>query len=296
MAYYLGIDIGGTKTAIGLFDENLNLLVETAFATEASLGYESLLDRILKASQTLASGREIISCGVACPGPLDIPSGKIVAAPTLRFYNKPLRNDLSSMLAIPVYLENDANSAALYESQLGWGRGLGTVVYITVSTGVGCGIVVNGRILDGGASSAGELGHLVIERNGGIPCSCGGSGCLEAYVAGPAIAKRASEKYGKAIDPKEVFRLAAKGDITARLVVDEVADYLGYAVAAVYQIIDPDIVVFGGSVMKDYEVIENALLNAVKRYSQNIPGRKIRIEVTQSPNPALMGAVCLCRQ
>lgn len=196
------------------------------------------------------------------------------------FADEPLTAMLEEALGLPVALENDTNAAALCESVFGQGRGGELVAYITISTGVGCGLVHGRRIVDGGAFAAGELGHFKVIRDG-RPCSCGGRGCLEAYASGTAVARIASERYGRSMDAKEVYALARRGDPPASVVVREAAELLGYAVAAVYQLFDPDIVVLGGSVTRDFDVFSDVLLASAEAYIQPIPGRKVRLAVSE---------------
>ncbi|MCQ2449353.1 MAG: ROK family protein, partial [Clostridia bacterium] len=180
MKYYLGIDIGGTKTAVGVFDPDCTLIAETAFPTNPQSGCADLVHRIgvtyrkLLQENGLAE-EQVTAAGVACPGPLDLASGMIVHIPTMGFRNEPIRQMLQTELEKPIHLENDANCAALAEAVKGAGKNGNSVVYITVSTGVGCGIVLNGKILDGAAFCAGEIGHLVVEPDG-RPCPCGKNG------------------------------------------------------------------------------------------------------------------------
>ena len=289
MGYYIGIDIGGTKTAVALYDGNFNRVGGVEIPSAPEKGCRDLTVRVGEAA------REILGCasaaadaggavkvdaiGVASPGPLDLKSGRIVYIPTMGFRDEPLVKMLEYELGMPVALENDTNAAALCESMLGQGKGAETVVYITVSTGIGCGIVHKREIVDGAGFSAGELGHFKVER-GGRPCPCGGRGCLEAYSSGTSVARIASELYRKELNAKETYALARSGDLVARGIVDEAAGYLGYAIAAVYQILDPDIVILGGGVANDYDVFSGALLDAVNQYTQYIPGREIKIRAS----------------
>lgn len=284
-AYYFGVDIGGTKTAAGIFDQDFHAVRTITVPTRPEEGCRSLVNRIgdmyrsLLAENGMSSG-DICAAGAACPGPLDLKSGRIVQIPTMDFHDEPLRQYLEEALGIPVALENDTNAAALCESVLGQGRGCETVAYITISTGVGCGLTHCGQILDGRYFAAGELGHLKVEPDG-IECPCGGRGCLEAYASGSSIAVIASQRAGKEMDAKAVFARAKDGHEPEATVVREAANYLGYGIAALYQILDPDIVILGGSVTRDYEVFRADLEAAVRRYAQPVEGRHYRIVVSQ---------------
>ena len=169
-------------------------------------------------------------------------------------------------------------------------------MYITVSTGVGCGIAVDGRIVDGGRFAAGELGHMKTAR-GGRTCSCGGRGCLEAYASGTALAAIATQRTGREMDAKAVCAAARRGEEPCGAIVRRAADHLGLAIGAVYQLLDPDIVILGGSVMKDFDVWEPLLHKALHRYMQPIPGRVPRLEVSDfGGEQVVMGAACLAKE
>lgn len=282
--YYAGVDIGGTKTAVGLFDERLEPLQIVTMPTQSSDGCKRLVERIGAAWRELLAAQgvtpeEVTAAGVASPGPLDLKAGRIVYIPTMGFRDEPLADLLQQELSLPVYLQNDTNAAALCESKVGGGSGCHTVVYVTVSTGIGCGIVVDGVIQDGHCDAAGELGHLCTQRNG-RPCACGGKGCLEQYASGTSIAAIASERLGEPVDARTVFERARSGGTVERQVVQEAADHLGYALAAVYQILDPDVVVLGGSVTRDYDLLEQPLKAALTQYWQAIPGREPCLRVS----------------
>lgn len=299
--YYAGIDIGGTKTTVGLFNRDFSVIKTITLPSEPKQGCVSLVSRIGEAYERLLKSchisREEVACaGVASPGPLNLQKGTIVYIPTMGFRNEPIVDYLSNQLKLPVYLENDTNAAALCESVFGQGKNHSIVVYITISTGVGCGIAIDEKILDGGAFAAGELGHFKVERNGAL-CPCGGCGCLELYASGTAIAAIASRRSGETVDAKEVFSRARQRQQPFYDVVKEAADYLGYAIAAVYQMIDPDIVVLGGSVTKDYVVFSEQLEQALKKYVQSIPERVCRVTVSQyNGEQVLLGAAYYAAQ
>lgn len=285
MEYCLGMDIGGTKTAVVLYDRGFRRVGRTEMSTEPERGCRELVGRMAAAAFALLKEKDadmssVSAAGVACPGPLDLRQGRIVYIPTMGFAGEPLAAMLEEALGLPVALENDTNAAALCESIFGKGRGRELVAYITVSTGVGCGIVHDRRIVDGAAFAAGELGHFKVVRNG-RSCSCGGQGCLEAYASGTAVARIASERYGRTMDAKAVYALARQGDEPACAVVREAAEHLGYAVAAVYQLLDPDIVVLGGSVTRDYDVFGELLLASAASFIQPVPGRAVRLAVSE---------------
>lgn len=301
MKYCLGLDIGGTKTVVALADSKGVPIVKESFATEPRLGAESLVERIKNAYERLCqeiniTKEQVTLAGVACPGPLDIKRGVIVHIATMGFRNVPIKAMLERALCIPVYLENDANCAALAESVIGAGKGLDPLVYATVSTGIGSGIIVDGKILSGAYSSAGELGHITVEPQG-RECPCGKKGCLELYSSGTAIAKDGTALRGVPTETKEVFELARNGESRMRGIIDKAADKLALALSSVYHLIDPEIIVLGGSVTKDYSDFAEKLESSLREYTQPVEGRKINIKISDfQGEQVLLGALIYALQ
>ncbi len=301
MNYCLGVDIGGTKTAIAIADANCVPIVKTNFPTNPQFGAENLVERINACFTDLCnekgiSREQVTFCGVACPGPLNVKQGKIVHIATMGFKDVPIRLMLENALGIKVYLENDANCAALAEYSMGVASGADPLVYITVSTGVGCGIISEGRILSGALSSAGEIGHLTVNPNG-KECPCGKKGCLEMYSSGTAIATAATDLRGTVTDTKTVFSLAREGDQKMKKIIDDAADKLGLAMSSVYHIIDPQVIVLGGSVTKDYVDIAAPLNSALKKYTQPIKDREFNIKISDfDGEQVLIGALLYAKQ
>lgn len=268
-ACVLGIDIGGTKTAVGLADARGELLARERRATGEMgdgepllLGIEAMIDAVLA-----AAGRErgaIDRVGVALPGAVDRARGALLAAQTLRgLEGISLTDWYGSRLGVPVTVENDAGAAALGEYTRGAGQGARVMLYFTVSTGIGGGVVADGRLWRGSAGHAGEFGHQVAVPEGGAPCSCGGRGCLESVASGPAIARRAREAVARglgdaigALAGGDVERITAEtvaaaaweGDAAARALWEETGLYLGIGVANAIVLYDADRVVLGGGV------------------------------------------------
>lgn len=284
MLYCLGVDIGGTKTVVALADMECSIIESTTFKTESYLGAESLVERIKNAYIELLDKlnikrEQVAFCSVASPGPLDVKTGVIIHISTMGFKNVPIKEMLEEAVNLPVYIENDANCAAIAESKLGVAKGLDPLVYVTISTGIGSGIVINGKILSGYLSSAGELGHLTVEENG-RDCPCGKKGCLEIYSSGTAIADDASALLGKTVTTKEVFDLAKSGDEAMQKIIDNAAEKLGLGLSAIYHIIDPEVIVLGGSVTKGYDSFKDTLKSALLKYTQPVEGRNYNIKIS----------------
>jgi len=301
MNYLLGIDIGGTKTTVALANKIDAPFAKQTFKTCPENGAKNLVERIKNVFESLCldnkiEKEQVTLAGVACPGPLDVKNGKIIHIATMGFRDVPIKSMLENALEMPIFLENDANCAALAESVIGVGKGLDPLVYVTVSTGVGSGIVVNGKILSGAFSSAGEIGHLTVEPDGAI-CPCGKKGCLERYSSGTAIAELASAINNKEITAKQVFDLARKGDTAMIKIIEEAADKLGLALSNVYHLIDPQVIVLGGSVINDFDFFEKTLNDALSRYTQPIKERNFNIKISQfQGEQVLLGALIYAKK
>ncbi|MEW6048842.1 MAG: ROK family protein, partial [Bacillota bacterium] len=197
-AFVAGVDLGGTKIAAGLVDEGGRVLHRVELLTRPEEGPAAVMDRMIGSVREVcrAAGvrpEELQAVSVACPGPLDPVRGVVTEAPNLHWRNVNVTAPMREALGAPVYLENDANAAALGEWWAGAGRGTRSFIYVTVSTGIGGGIVIEGRIYGGAHWAAGEIGHTVAVVENGPLCGCGRRGCLEAMASGTAIARRAAE-------------------------------------------------------------------------------------------------------
>ena len=262
----MALDIGGTKIAAAVFDSSFNLVGHARTPTHAHEGPDAVFARItdLLDSLIIKHGMSVhaLGCiGVGCGGPLDSETGIIYSPPNLPGWDAfPLKGELESHFGFPAFVENDGNAAAMGEHRFGAGRGRQNVFYITASTGIGCGMILDGRIYRGRDYSAGEFGHLVMARNG-PRCNCGGRACLEALASGTAIAKRANRAVGRSPDSllarirketcrpltaKDVAGAARKGDALAQRIFREAAEYLGLGITSAIHLMNPDIVIIGG--------------------------------------------------
>jgi len=265
--YIVGVDLGGTQIRACLADMEGNILRQTRQATLASEGLQPVLQRIKASTYEVlpeAKSQAVLGIGIVAPGPLDPRTGVIIAAPNLPGWNNvPLRDIMVDEFKLPVYVGNDANLAGLAEYRFGAGRGYSNVIYLTISTGIGGGFIVDGRLLLGTHGFAGEPGHMTVEPSG-PRCACGNVGCLEVMASGPAIARHAMEliREGKTSMLSEV--LQDNGDLTAEMVgqaahqgdkvalqaIERAAYYLGIGVLNLIHIFDPGIVILGGGVSK----------------------------------------------
>jgi glucokinase len=268
--FALGIDIGGTNLVAGsVAEDGSALLALETEPTHAEAGQSDVLDRLIRLAQrTIERTRrevkraEIIGVGVGAPGPLDTKSGIVLLTPNLGWVNLPLRQIIHERLGLPAALDNDANCAVLGEWWMGAARGTRNAIGITIGTGIGGGIISDGKLYHGASDCAGEIGHTTIDTDG-RRCKCGNYGCLEAYASGPNIALRAVEEikagavsrladYVKGdlrqITAQTVYQAANEGDDLALEVVNDTAKFLGTGLANLLNIFNPEVVVVCGGV------------------------------------------------
>jgi len=264
--YVVGVDLGGTKILTALADAGGNILARVRVPTPDAGGVTAVLDRLAETVREVSRGLSPAALGVGCPGPLDHVTGTVYQAPNLGWRDVPLAFLLKERLGVPVFVENDANLAALGEYTRGAGRGVGHLVYVTVSTGIGAGLILDGRIYQGEGGGAGEIGHMTLEPDG-PPCRCGRRGCLEALASGTAIARRARELGlgNEDVTAAAVSRLAQEGDAVGMDILREAAAYLGWGLANVVTLLAPRRVVLGGGVTAAPGFVENVRAETARR-------------------------------
>ena len=255
------VDVGATKTLVAVVPATANGGVREPVARwrVRRLATDRDPDRhvgaVAAAIGDLAAGEHVRAVGVAAPGPLDPVRGVILHSPNLGWRDHPFGPTLAVLAGAPVTLEDDANAGALGEALLGAGAGRDPVVYLTLSTGVGAGVVVGGRIVRGAHQAAGEVGHLTVDP-AGPRCGCGGRGHVEAFVGGAGLARRAADTWpsgtladGSAAPPDAaaILRLARAGDPNATRLANDAAEALARAIAALSAVLDPGAIVVGGS-------------------------------------------------
>jgi glucokinase len=308
--YYLGIDIGGTKTAISLADNSCKIINSSFIQNVNSDDFSLVQEGIFKAVDELLeknniSSEDLSSLGISCPGPLDLKNGVVVYVATTGWRNYPIVDKFRKKYNIPVLLENDCNCAAFAELSNGAGRGYKSIVYITVSTGVGCGICVNGALYSGEFGNAGELGHICVEPNG-KECACGSRGCLQLYASGISMATivmdRAKNEYsllsGKAnITACDIETAVRKKDKIAVEVWNDAMDKLGIAASIIYLLINPGVIVFGGGVSNAWDLMESKILSSMKQHIYGDLHYAIRIRrAALGKVTGTTGAILLAKQ
>jgi glucokinase len=263
----LGVDIGGTKIAAGLVDQEGKIFRQIRHPMVANRGAEAGLEAVFGAIDAISSPRSdgFAAIGICAPGPLDPKTGVVLNPPNLPCWrNFPLAQKVADKYGQPVKVDNDANAAALAETRWGAARGYHYVFYATLGTGIGTGIVLDGRIYHGNTGSAGEGGHVSIDYRGPV-CNCGKRGCIEILAAGPAIGKRARAKveaeparaakileFAKgnvsSVASEHVAQAYAAGDALAREILEETVGLLVPWLGNIVDLLDPDILVMGGGV------------------------------------------------
>jgi glucokinase len=311
----IGVDLGGTRVRAVLASGTGQILARAEMPTEAEKGLDHVLaniKRTINKVKDLADFSNLVGLAVGAPGPLNPFTGVVFSPPNLPGWsNVPLTAILEKATRLPVYLGNDANLAALGEYTFGAGKDYRYLVYITVSTGVGGGVIEDGRILMGARGAAGELGHMSIDYNG-PRCNCGNIGCLEILTAGPSLRRRAIEmlQAGHAskltnmaggdlqnITPELISEAAHQGDETAKKLIADTAFYLGVGVTNILHLYNPEIVVIGGGVSQIGEMIFEPLRQVVKERAMPAFWEDVPIVPTHlGGDIGLYGAIALVLQ
>ena len=288
-----GIDIGGTKIAIAMETLGGEKIAERRLPTQVETGAYAIIETVFRTiTEMLEENRvELVSVGIGCPSPLDLEKGAVMSPSNLRDWdNFPIVKLFHERFHVPVLLDNDANTAALGEYIYGAGRGYKNIVYITVSTGIGGGIVIDGEIYHGVAASAGELGHSIVQPDG-IRCNCGSIGCLETICSGIHIARRAKERLAGGepslmrsmsagidqLTAKTVVEAARSRDALAVEIWDETCRFLAIGIGNVITLLAPEAVIVGGGVAVAGDLLFAPLRLLLPQYVSMMPAEKINI-------------------
>lgn len=283
--YTIGIDLGGTNIVAAVVDENFKIIGRAARPTNLPQTAEQIADAMAAVSREAVENSgvdfaKIEAVGVGAPGAINSETGVIFYSCNLEFYNVPMGEMLCQRLGLPVFLENDANAAALGEFVAGAGKGVNDMIAITLGTGVGGGIILDNKIYTGFNHAAGELGHVVIEK-GGRHCNCGRDGCLEAYASATGLIQTAREEMEKdkeskmweiagsldKVNGKTAFDGALVGDKAALKVVDMYISHLATGVANFVNIFQPEVICIGGGISGQGETLLKPLREQVLKES-----------------------------
>lgn len=303
--FYLGVDVGGTNIKVGVVDDAGHPLSKTSLPTEPKRGPEAGLETMAAAGQqALAqaglSWGNIRGVGLATPGTMDIPAGLLLEPPNLGplWYNYPIRDRLAERLGIQTVLQNDANAAAYGEFWGGRAREARSLVFWTLGTGIGCGIIIEDMILEGAHSHGAECGHIIVEMTNGRLCGTGQYGTLEAYAGARALIARCEEalaagrgssideriRAGAELTPKLIADCAEQGDPLCDELILQTARYLGVGTTTLMHTIDPEMVLLGGAMTfgRDDRPLGRRFIqelrDEVKRRAFPIPAARTKIE------------------
>lgn len=244
----VGIDLGGTKIMAGVLSDGVIQAKVTVPTPEE--GGQAVVEAMAQAASAAmeAAGAEVKAIGLGTPGPLDYKQGLIKFAPNITgFTNFPIQPLLEQATGLKVYMENDANAAALAEHKLGAAKGAGSTLFMTVSTGVGGGFVWGNKVLRGANGQGAEIGHITMQPGGPL-CGCGLDGCLEALATGPAMERMALASFKREMGTRELFALFQQGDPRASRIVLQAGGWVGIALASLVKCYDPEVIVLGGGV------------------------------------------------
>ncbi len=317
---FVGVDLGGTNIVVGaMSDDGSQQFGMHSEPTRSAEGADRVMERMagMVENAIRTTMREtgvprdaFKGVGIGAPGPLDREKGIVKVAPNLKWYDVPLRDRMSELTGLPAAIDNDANCATYGEWWIGAARGGRNVVGLTIGTGIGGGLILDGKLYHGSSDMAGELGHITIDQNG-RRCGCGNYGCLEAYASGPAIADRAREALdadggsillelvdhdASRITAQTVYDASSRGDLVARDVVRDTARFLGTGVANLLNIFNPDVVVIAGGVTQAGEALFEPLNAEVRRRAFRPAVDACRIVPGQLPgNAGVVGAVAAFR-
>lgn len=313
MNLYIGVDLGGTNLRAAIADTDTGQIFnQRTYPTMAAEGQEAVIQRIVQLITELTQACSAPDCtikgvGIGVPGTPDIDTGVIQILPNLpgKWLNVPLRAIIEQQVKLPVALINDVRAITLGEWIFGAGRGADTVVCLAIGTGIGGGVVVNGQLHLGIGGTAGEFGHHIVEVDG-LPCGCGGKGCLELYASGPAIAARGvkevmhghTTRIGELVNhdlnrikAEIIVQAAMEGDQIAKGILQRAGMYLGIAVGNILGVISPQRVIFGGGVSRAGDLLLTPIVQTVNERVHVIPVRKVEFVLAElGINGGLVGA------
>ncbi len=276
---YIGIDLGGTNIAVGIVDESGKIIAKDSAPTIAERGYKEIVKNMAELTKKIIadnnlSESDIKGVGIGCPGTVDSKEGVVIFSNNIRMENVPLVEEFKQYFDANVSIMNDADAAAFGEYMIN-GNGADSFIFITLGTGVGGGVVINGKVYNGFNCAGGELGHITLVHDG-IPCNCGNIGCWEAYASVTALIKQTdeamkrnpqslmhkiAEKEGK-ISGRTAFDAAKAGDRAGTKVVEKYLEYVGSGLVSIVNIFQPEKLVIGGGISKEGDY----LLNPIKEY------------------------------
>lgn len=297
--YIIGIDLGGTNLKVALFDGRFKFRAKEFLSTGDFSRPENLISGITSAVFKIIQDNklkktDIRGIGLGLPGPIDVEKGMVHFFPNIPgWMNVPLRRILEKKIGLPVFIDNDANLMCLAEYKLGSARGARNAVCLTLGTGVGGGLIIEGKLFRGSSFAAGEIGHMPINEKGPA-CGCGGQACLESYIGNRRIAGIVRKIFHKDIPLEEVSLLAGKNNKQAVMVWEEVGSKLGNCLVGIVNLLNPDCIVIGGGVANAGSVLFNKIEETIISRAMVVQAKKVKILKAKLGNDAgMLGAALL---
>ncbi|MCZ6490211.1 MAG: ROK family protein [Acidobacteria bacterium] len=294
--FSVGADLGGTNLRIAAVDESGKIFEKISLATRAQQGRDTVVRELCRAIRELTQKQEgagsFAGIGVGIPGIIYLKTGTVRQSPNLPGWeNYPVQDEIESLLGVRVFLENDANVAALGEKWIGLGRDVNSLCMLTLGTGVGGGVVLNGKIWHGFLGMAGELGHIVVAENG-VACSCGGHGCLETEASATAIVRKGEEAVAAGRSPalaearskaakltaRMIYETAKAGDAASKAIFESVGRYLGIGIAGLTNALNLPLYVIGGGAAASWDLFAPAMMEEARKRSFIFREGSTRIE------------------
>lgn len=300
--FIIGIDLGGTNLKIALLDLKYNIVYKNVLSTKGFVKKESLILAIINSINGIIRNsnlnrKNILGVGLGLPGPIDIRRGLVHFFPNIPGWKEvSLKSILNKKLRLPIFLDNDANLMCLAEYKLGAGKIFKNVVCLTLGTGVGAGIIINGNLYRGSSSLAGEIGHMPINEKG-PHCTCGGFACLETYIGNNRIIKEARRLFKRNISLEELSFLAKKQNNKAKAFWSKVAEHLGIALAGVVNLLNPDCIVIGGGVAGAGSILFDKVRETITKRAMSVQAKHVKLFKARLGNDAgVIGAAILVKE
>jgi len=300
--FIIGIDLGGTNLKVALLDLNCKIKDKEVLSTRSFLEKDDLILGILHAVNRFIkynnlSKAEILGVGLGLPGPVDAKAGIVHFFPNIPgWIEVPLRDILRKSLGLAVFLDNDAKLMALAEYKTGAAKGFYNVLCMTLGTGIGGGLIINGKLYRGFNNAAGEVGHLPINEKG-FSCNCGAEGCLEAYVGNKRIKLEAKKKFKREISLEELSELSERHNKMAVEIWCKTGAHLGFALAGVVNLLNLDAIVIGGGVAKAGNALFDSITKTLKEQAMSVQAKRVRILKAKLGNEAgLIGAAIMVKE
>lgn len=310
----IGVDVGGTNVKVALVDNLGQIIYSNSIPTRPEMGYEYTISNIKQAiyvlfEETKTDKEKVEGLGFGFPGQIDCSNGVVRILPNIPgWVNVPIAQIMQDEFEIPTKVDNDVRCATLGELNFGAGKGCENLICITVGTGIGSGLIVNGKIVRGASNAAGEIGHIKLQIHDGPICGCGDTGCMEAFASGPSIVAMAQEyiaggkstKYRemaeeeKVITPIMVAQAALMGDAVAKRIFEVIGEYIGIGLSSVVNLLNPEKIVVGGGVADAGDLLLDPIKRTIKRRAMPIQAEVIQIVPAKLGNTAgVIGASLL---